>query len=291
MSKSSAIWTKYRRAMRGIPKIPLIILLLLFSAAIFAGHLTAHDPEVGEPRERLKPPAWMEGGTTKYLLGSDTMGRDVLTRLIYGSRVSLVVAFTAVILSGFIGTAIGVFSGFFGGWVDQIIMRFTDAWLCIPAVMIAILLAVVLGPSISNIVLIMTIIYWTRYARLTRGETLSLKSRDFVHLATIAGCGKFKIMRRHILPNVMNTVITLASLQIGIVIVVEASLTFLGVGVPPPKPAWGLMLSEGRSGLLTGHWWLIIFPGIAIAMLVMSFNLIGDWLRVRLDPHVQEMQK
>jgi len=154
--------------------------------------------------------------------------------------------------------------------------------------MFAILLAVVLGPSALNIVIIMGVIFWTRYARVTRGQALSLKTRDFVHLAIIAGCGKFLIMRRHILPNVLNSVITLASLQIGVVIVVEAALTFLGVGVPPPKPAWGLMLSEGRGGLFTGHWWLIVFPGIAIAMLVMSFNLLGDWLRQRLDPHVQE---
>ena len=224
----------------------------------------------------------------KYPLGTDTMGRDVLSRLIFGTRISLLVAFSAVIVSACIGTVVGVIAGFFGGWVDQIIMRFTDAWLSIPSIMFAILLAVVLGPSALNIVIIMGIIFWTRYARVTRGQALSLRSRDFVHLATIAGCGKFLIMKRHILPNVMNSVITLASLQIGVVIVVEASLTFLGVGVPPPKPAWGLMLSEGRGGLFTGHWWLIAFPGVAIAMLVMSFNLLGDWLRQRLDPHFQE---
>ena len=288
MSKFKAISKNFRHYLRGIPKISLIIILMLFAAAIFADLLPLHDPEFGEPRERLLPPFWQGDGTSKYLLGTDTMGRDVLSRLVYGTRVSLLVAFSAVILAACIGTAIGIYAGFFGGWKDQLIMRFTDAWLSIPAIMFGILLAIVLGPSALNIVIIMAIIYWTRYARVARGETLDIKTKEFVHLATIAGCGKYLIMKRHILPNVMNSVITLASMQIGVVIVVEAALTFLGVGVPPPKPAWGLMLSEGRAGLFTGHWWLIVFPGIAIAMLVMSFNLIGDWLRQRLDPHFQE---
>ena len=235
------------------------------------------------------PTGFEKGGILKYPLGTDTMGRDVLSRVIFGARVSLLVAFSAVFLSACIGTLIGICAGFFGGWIDQIVMRFTDAWLSIPTIMFATLLAVVLGPSVANIIIIMGLIYWTRYARITRGEALSLKSREFVHLATIAGSSKLRIIRKHILPNVMNSVITLASLQIGVVIVVEASLTFLGVGVPPPKPAWGLMLSEGRAGLFTGQWWLIVFPGLAIALLVMSFNLMGDWLRRRLDPHQQSL--
>jgi peptide/nickel transport system permease protein len=169
-------------------------------------------------------------------------------------------------------------------------MRFSDAWLSIPTIFFGILMAIIFGPGIFNIVVIMGIVYWTRYARVTRGETLSLKTRDFIHLARIAGCGKIKIIRRHILPNVINNVITLASLQIGVVIVVEASLTFLGAGVPPPKPAWGLMLSEGRGGLMAGYWWLVFFPGLAIALLVVSFNLIGDWLRVYLDPNYRNLE-
>ena len=289
MDQLAGILTKLRRSLRGIPKVPAIILLLLFTAATFAPFLAPHDPEIGIPRERLLPTFLEEKGSMKYPLGTDTMGRDVLSRLIYGTRVSLLVAFSAVFLAGFIGTTVGVCAGFFGGWVDQVVMRFTDAWLSIPSIMFATLLAVVLGPSVVNIIIIMGLIYWTRYARVTRGETLSLKKRDFVQLATIAGCGRVRIMRKHILPNVMDSVITLASLQIGVVIVVEASLTFLGVGIPPPKPAWGLMLSEGRGGLFTGHWWLVVFPGIAIALLVMSFNLLGDWLRVRFDPHQQHL--
>jgi len=286
--KLSAILVRLKLYMHGIPKISLIVLLLLVTSAIFADFITFHDSEVGNPRERLMAPFWIEGGTIKYPLGTDSMGRDILTRVIFGSRISLIVAFTAVIFSAVIGTPIGIISGFLGGMVDQVVMRITDAWISIPTIMFAVLLSVMLGPGTFNIVIIMTILYWSRYARVTRGEALSLKKRDFVHLATIAGCGKLTIIIRHILPNVLNTVITLASLQIGIVVVVEASLTFLGVGVPPPKPAWGLMIAEGKSGLFTGHWWLIVFPSIALAMFVMSFNSIGDWLRYRLDPHLQD---
>jgi peptide/nickel transport system permease protein len=275
---------------RRIPRVAVIIILLLIATAVFADFLALHDPEIGDPRLRLLPPAWSAGGQWTYALGTDTMGRDVLSRLIYGSRISLVVAFSAVIIAGCIGTILGVIAGFFGGWVDQVIMRFTDAWLSIPTVMFGVLMAVILGPGVWNIVIILGGTFWSRYARVVRGQTLSMKSRDFVQLARIAGCGKFWIIRKHILPNVFDSVITLSSLQIGIVIVVEASLTFLGVGVAPPTPAWGLMLSEGRGGLLAGYWWLVIFPGIAIALLVTSFNVIGDWLRRYLDPFYRNIE-
>ncbi len=275
--------------LKKIPKIPTIILLILIFSAIFADFLPLHNPEIGNPRKRLLPPFWEKRGTIEYPLGTDTMGRDILSRLIYGARVSLLVAFSAVILASFIGTIAGIASGFYGGWVDQIIMRFTDAWLSIPMVMFGMLMAVVIGPGVFNIIIILSLVFWTRYARVVRGETLSLKTRDFVNLAIIAGCSNLWIMRKHIFPNVLNNVITLASLQIGIAVVVEASLTFLGVGVPSPKPAWGLMLSEGRGGLTAGYWWLVVFPGGAISLLVMSFNIIGDWLRLYLDPHYRNI--
>ena len=289
MKQIANLLQRVKRFFRGAPKLPAAIMIMLFLAALFANFLAPHNPEIGDPRERLLPTFMEEGGSLKFPLGTDTMGRDIFSRIIFGARVSLLVAFSAVFLAALIGTLLGVCAGFFGGWIDQVVMRFTDAWLSIPTIMFATLLAVVMGPSVANIIIIMGLIYWTRYARVTRGETLGLKSRDFVHLATIAGCSKVRIIRKHILPNVMNSVITLASLQIGVVVVVEASLTFLGVGVPPPKPAWGLMLSEGRGGLFTGQWWLIVFPGLAIALLVMSFNLLGDWLRRRLDPHQQSL--
>ena len=289
MSSSLKTLKTIRYILRGIPKAPMVILLLMAVIAIFANFLSLHNPEYGNPRERLKAPFWMEGGSLKFPLGTDTMGRCVLTRLVHGTRVSFVVAFSGVFFSAFAGVFIGILSGYYGGWVDQLSMRIVDARLCIPTIMLGVLMALVLGPSIWNIVIIISFSYWTRYARVIRGETLSLRTREFVQLARVAGAGNLRIMLYHILPNVMNSVITIASLQIGVVIVVEASLTFLGVGVPPPKPAWGLMLSEGRGGLFTGYWWLIVFPGVAIASLVLSFNLIGDWLRLKLDPHYRNL--
>lgn len=288
--KDSETWKWLKDIWRRVPKLAVIMILFLIFTAVCADFLALHDPEIGDPRLRLMPPAWVSGGQWTYPFGTDTMGRDVLSRLIYGSRISLVVAFAAVIIAGCIGTVLGVIAGYFGGWVDQVIMRFTDAWLSIPTVMFGVLVAVVAGPGVWNIVLILGGTFWSRYARVVRGETLSMKTRDFVQLAKIAGCGKFRIITRHILPNVFDSVITLSSLQIGIVIVVEATLTFLGVGVPPPKPAWGLMLSEGRGGLLAGYWWLVIFPGVAIALLVTSFNVIGDWLRRYLDPFYRNIE-
>jgi peptide/nickel transport system permease protein len=213
----------------------------------------------------------------------------VLSRLIFGARVSMIVGFTAVIFAGVLGSTLGILSGYLGGWVDQVIMRITDTWLALPALTFAIFLAAIVGPSEWNLVLILGIVYWTRYARVIRGEVLSLKERDFVRLAIVAGCSKWTIMRRHLLPNVLNTAIVLATLMLGVVIVTEAALSFLGVGVPPPKPAWGLMLADGKKGLMAGYWWLTVLPGVCIALMVLSANLLGDWLRVKLDPQLRQL--
>jgi peptide/nickel transport system permease protein len=239
--------------------------------------------------DRFRPPAWQAGGSSAHLLGTDHVGRDVLSRLIFGARVSMVVGFTAVIVAGVIGTGLGILSGYLGGWVDQVIMRITDTWLALPALTFAIFLAAVVGPSMWNIVIILAAVYWTRYARVIRGEVLSLRERDFVRLAIVAGCSKRTIMRRHILPNVVNSAIVLGTLMLGVVIVTEAALSFLGVGVPPPKPAWGLMLADGKKGLMAGYWWLTVLPGLCIMFMVLSANLIGDWLRVKLDPQLRQL--
>ncbi len=273
----------------GFPYIAIGILLLLAFVAIFANVLTPHDPEVGSLGDRFKPPAFQVGGTTTHLLGTDHLGRDVLARLIFGARVSIVVGFTAVIVAGVLGTTLGILSGYLGGWVDQVIMRLTDTWLALPALTFAIFLAAIVGPSEMNIVIILGAIYWTRYARVIRGEVLSLKERDFVRLAIVAGCSKRKIMRKHILPNVLNSAIVLGTLMLGVVIVTEAALSFLGVGVPPPKPAWGLMLSDGKKGMMAGYWWLTVLPGCCIMLMVLSANLLGDWLRVKLDPQLRQL--
>jgi peptide/nickel transport system permease protein len=272
-----------------IPVIPTLILVSIAFMAIFANLLAPHNPEVGALTARFHPPFWQAGGTTEHLLGTDQLGRDVLSRLIFGARVSMVVGITAVLFAGIVGTVLGILAGYLGGWVDQVIMRITDAWLALPALTFAIFLAAIVGPSMWNIVIILGLVYWTRYARVVRGEVLSLKERDFVRLAIVAGCSKWTIMRRHILPNVMNSAIVLATLMLGVVIVTEASLSFLGVGVPPPQPAWGLMLSDGKQGLMVGYWWLTICPGVCIMLMVLSANLLGDWLRVKLDPQLRQL--
>ena len=236
------------------PLLPVIILGTIAFVAIFADFLAPHNPEVGMLTARFKPPFWMARGSYEYLLGTDQLGRDVLSRLIFGARVSMIVGITAVMVAGIIGTTLGIISGYLGGWVDQVVMRLTDTWLALPSLMFAIFLAAIVGPSMWNIVIILGGVYWTRYARVVRGEVLSLKEREFVRLAVVAGCSKLTIMWRHVLPNVLNSAIVVATLMLGVVIVSEASLSFLGVGVPPPEPAWGLMLSDGKQGLMVGYW-------------------------------------
>jgi peptide/nickel transport system permease protein len=274
---------------RDFPFIPALILGVIAFVAIFANVLAPHNPEIGSLSARFRPPVWQTGGSAQYLLGTDQLGRDVLSRLIFGARVSMVVGFTAVIFAGAVGTTLGIISGYLGAWVDQVIMRITDTWLALPALMFAIFLAAIVGPSMWNIVMILGAVFWTRYARVIRGEVLSLKEREFVRLAIVAGCSKWTIMRRHILPNVINSSIVLGTLMLGQVIIAEASLSFLGVGVPPPEPAWGLMLSDGKQSLMVGRWWLSVLPGLCIMLMVLSANLLGDWLRVKLDPQLRQL--
>src|SRR5882672_8231924 len=277
-------------AARGAPLVPVVILGGLMLVAIFADLIAPHDPTLPVKGANVfDPPFWMEGGNTTTLLGTDFLGRDILSRLIHGARVSLIVGIMGTLVAGTIGTALGIVSGYVGGWVDQIIMRVTDAWLALPAIVFAIFLAAMIGPSMWNIVVILGAVYWTRYARVIRGEVLSLREREFVKLAEIAGASRFRVIKRHILPNVMNTATVLASLTVGVVIIAEASLSFLGVGVPPPQPAWGLMLSEARSTLMAGKWWLTVFPGACILLVVLATQLLGDWLRVRLDPQLRNL--
>src|SRR6201989_1070148 len=273
----------------GFPLIPTVILVGIAFVAVFANQLAPHNPEGGSLAARLKPPFWETGGSMKYLLGTDQLGRDVLSRLIFGARVSMVVGITAVIFAGALGTLLGIVSGYLGGWVDQGIMRITDTWLALPGLTFAIFLAAIVGPSMWNIVFILGLTYWTRYARVVRGEVLSLRERELVRLGIVAGCSKWTIMSRHILPNVVNSAVVLATLMLGVVIVTEAALSFLGVGVPPPKPAWGLMLADGKKGLMAGYWWLTVFPGVCIVLMVLAANLLGDWLRVKLDPQLRQL--
>ena len=273
-----------------LPLLPLAILIPFCLVAALANFISPYDPTEPIPGAKIfEPPFWVEGANPAALLGTDFQGRDVLSRLIHGARVSLIVGVMGTIVAGGIGTALGVLSGYLGGRVDQAIMRVTDAWLALPALVFAIFLATMVGPSMWNIIIILGAVYWTRYARVIRGEVLSLREREFVKLAEIAGASRARVIRRHVVPNVLNSAMVLASLTIGVVIIAEASLSFLGVGVPPPEPAWGSMLADGRSMLMVGDWWLTVFPGLCIMMVVLATQLMGDWLRIRLDPQLRNL--
>lgn len=289
--------------LRRLPVIPLSILGILAFVAIFADVLAPHSkldpvkPTSAQcqalyetpscPYLEDLPPFWSKGGYIAMPLGTDFLGRDILSRLMYGARLSLIVALMGTLVAGTIGTLLGVLAGYMGRWWDQIIMRVTDAWLTLPSLVFAILLLSVRGPGVWNVVVVLALVFWSRYSRTVRGEVLALRERDFVKLAEINGISKTRIIFCHLIPNVLNSVMVLFSLQVGVAVIIEASLSFLGVGVPPPEPSWGLMLAQERDAMMEGKWWLAIFPGICISLLVLSANMLGDWLRVRLDPQLR----
>lgn len=268
---------------RGLPWFSIVFLLLLAVAAMGGERLAPFDPNALDLANSFKPPAWSEGGTLANILGTDNLGRDILSRIMIGARVSVSVALYVIVLSGGIGAVIGLVAGFFGGWVDAVLMRLADIQMSIPSLALALVIAAVLDPSFSTVVIVIVITYWTWYARIIRGEVLSLKERDYIALARIAGCSNFTILRRHLLPNVANTLLVLATLQVGQVIIFEASLSFLGLGIQQPDVSWGLMLADARN-YITKAWWLITLPGVAIALTCLASNLFGDWLRDTFDP-------
>ena len=270
------------------PVIPVFIVLTLIITAIFANILAPYSPYEQSLPDRLKPPFWVEGGSTRHLLGTDLLGRDVFSRLLYGSRISLLIALMGILVAGSIGAVLGMLSGFYGGTVDALIMRACDATLSLPIILLALLLAVVLGPSLANIIYIMGIVLWARYARVIRGEVMSWKEQEFIAYARVAGASSFKIMIRHLFPNIVNTLMVLITFQTGYVIILESFLSFLGAGVPPPTPTWGGMVAEGRGYIITG-WWISVFSGLAISLVVLSLNLFGDWLRDYLDPKLRQV--
>ena len=234
------------------------------------------------------------GGTTKFLLGTDQLGRDILSRIIYGARISLIAAVVTLGVGGSIGVILGLVAGWYGGVVDEAVMRFVDILLAVPLVLIALVLVATLGASLGIIVAVLTIFIWPRFARQVRGEVLQLKNMDFVSLAKVAGASTPRILFIHIFPGTINTLIVVATLQVGIVILLESTLSFLGAGVPPPTPTWGVMVADGRNhlvgGFSTGSWWISTFPGIAIVLTVLSLNLFGDWLRDKLDPRLRQIE-
>ncbi len=228
------------------------------------------------------------GGSTKHLLGTDKNGMDILSRIIHGARLALIVSLMAIAVSGVIGTSLGILAGYFGGWIDIIVMRLVDISLSMSLVLVALVLAATLGPRIENVLAVICVFLWSRYARLVRGETLAIKAHDYIARSRVAGSSHIRIMVHHIFPNLFNTVIVLATLQIGYVILLEAGLSFLGAGIPRPNPAWGLMVSDGRE-LIIEAWWVSFFPGVAILLVVLTMNLLGDWLRDRLDPKQRQV--
>lgn len=279
----ASLLPKVLAGLEGAPYIPLFIIVVFVLCAILANLITTQDAYSVQLPNRLIPPFWLEGGSLNHLLGTDPLGRDILTRIIFGARVSVIIAITALTIGGGFGTLVGLTAGFYGGKIDTILMRFADITLAFPLILFAILLVMVLGPSMINVIIAISLVLWARYARVIRGEVLGLMQRDFIARAKVSGASDWRIMMRHLLPNVMPTLIVLLTLQVGWVIIVEASLSFLGAGIPPPTPAWGSMLADGREYVSTA-WWVTTAPGVAIMLVVLAFNLAGDWLRERLDP-------
>jgi len=270
------------------PTIPALIIITVILCAIFAPYLAPHDPQKIDPKARLTPPAWSEGGSGKYLLGTDSTGRDLLSRIIYGARVSLIVAVIGISISATLGTILGLTSGFFGGITDMFIMRIVDVMMSLPVLFLALAFASVIPSGMYIIILIVAFFGWSHYTRITRGEVLSLKERDFVALARVAQASQKRIMLKHILPNPTNTLTVLVTLDVGGVIMFEAAFSFIGFGVQPPTPSWGNILSEGQNYLTTA-WWIATFPGLALMAMVFSCNFIGDWLRDALDPKLRQL--
>lgn len=257
--------------------LPGLFVFLVIIVAVFADIIAPYDPVSQSLKDFLVPP------TAEHLFGTDALGRDVLSRVIYGSRVSLLVGVGSVGLAMFIGVLLGIVSAMLEGWIGEAIMRITDLFLALPSVLVALAVAATIGPSLTNVIIIIASLYWAPFARMTRGEALSLREQDYIQAARAIGCSAPRLIALHILPNLINTVIVLATLQVAAAILLEATLSFLGVGVPPPTPTWGIMVADGRSYVQLG-WWTVVFPGLAIMLTVLSINLLGDFLRDRLDP-------
>ena len=269
-----------------LAQLGLAIVAATVVAAVVAPALAPADPVRNDLLARLTPPVWLPGGSWEHPLGTDTLGRDVVSRLLYGARVSLIVGFSAVVVAGVLGLALGLVAGYYGGRLDDALMRLGDVQLAFPALVLAVAVLAVVGSGLGTIVVVLGVTGWVTYARIARGEALSLRHREFVEGARALGAGDVAILWRHVLPNVLPSITVVATFSIARTIIAEASLSFLGLGLPPPAPSWGAMLDEGRNYLTTG-WWLALFPGLAILAVVLGINVVGDWLRDTLDPRVE----
>ena len=278
----------WRRRSNRVPWVSIIIVaIVLVLPALLADLITVHDPLRGVLGDRLIPPAWEEGGSWTYPLGTDKLGRDILTRMVFGARISLTVSTLTILIGAVVGSTLGLLAGYFGGWIDRIVSWLIDTFLSLPNVLLALVIVAAIGPSFVTIVVIITVTIWASFARQVRGETLSVRETEYVARAGVAGAPTWRILVRHVLPNVANTLIVLATLQVGVVILEESSLSFIGAGIPRPNPSWGVMVADGRDQILTS-WWISFFPGLAILLVVLSLNLFGDWLRDHLDPKMRQ---
>lgn len=276
-----------------------VIAFICVFSALFAGWVAPHNPfdlTTLELSEARLPPAWDKTGTSKYLLGTDDQGRDILSAVIYGARISLIVGVTSVILSMLIGVALGLLAGFRGGWIDTILMRLCDVMLSFPSILVALLIAGVgraLFPNAQDsvafgvLILSITLTGWVQYARTVRGSTMVERNKEYVQAARVTGVAPLRIMAKHVLPNVMGPVLVLATIQVATAIITEATLSFLGVGAPPTSPSLGTLIRVGNDYLFSGEWWITVFPGLMLILIALSVNLLGDWLRDALNPRLQ----
>lgn len=277
------MWYSLKKSPTGMAG--LICLTLFILMALFAAQIAPHDPLTQDLRNISKPPAWSEGGNDTHLLGTDNLGRDLLSRVIYGSRISIGVSLSGTILSCIVGTLLGTIAGYFGKWVDTLLGRIMDIQMSFPFMLLAIFIVAILGNGLFNIVIVAILTSWVRFARIARAEVLSIRSMDYIDAVRALGGKNFRIVTRHLIPNIASSVIVVATLEMSKIVLMEASLSFLGLGVPPQIPTWGRMLSDSQQYLQTAPH-LAIFPGVAITLLVLSMNMFGDWTRDYLDPKI-----
>ena len=285
ITKESRLGQLQQRISRSkLPWIPIVILAILLVCSALAPQLSPHDPNDKDIINSRIPP----GQNSEYLLGTDILGRDMLSRMIFGARTTVYISLVALATGAIVGTVLGLISGYLGGVIGAVIMRIADAVMGFPTILVALVIVVLLGQGTENIIIAVAVTVWARFARMIRGDTLSIRERDYVILAKIAGVSPPVVIIRHVFPNVVNTLMVLTSIQVGQVILLEASLSFLGLGLAPGSPAWGIMVAEGRNVILD-MWWLALFPGVAITVVVMAFNFLGDWLRDYLDPKLRRV--
>lgn len=280
----SEFWRELRK--HPIAVVAMVIIIIYILAAVFAPQITSHDPERGRLRDRLHPPAWQDGGSWEYPLGTDAQGRDIYTRIVYGARVSLMVGILSVVVSVAVGLGLGAASGYYRGKFDSGVSRFADLLMAFPFLIFAIGVMAFMGPGFTTLILAMTFKGWVEFFRLARGDMMNEKTREYVEAAKVTGQRHWQIILHEMMPNIIQGIFVLATLRMGFFIVTEASLSFLGLGIQPPTPAWGSMVADGRN-LMLNAWWVSTFPGLAIVVLVLSINLFGEALRDILDPKLK----